>query len=132
METATNKGRGFFKGKLTKAKTFLRVNSKPSIPGQCGTNKVSPSPYSLNGSVDFSSFQSHANPSSIQRSSAHQPSSIPLQFSSNIQSTQKVSAAQLRSFHDYGGDENVDMKAASYISYVRERFKVEKLDSEAW
>ncbi|EXB36889.1 hypothetical protein L484_016494 [Morus notabilis] len=25
-----------------------------------------------------------------------------------------------------GGDENVDVKAASYISYVRERFKLEK------
>lgn len=31
---------------------------------------------------------------------------------------------------DYHGDENVDKKAASYISYVRERFKHEKVDSD--
>ncbi|KAF2292907.1 hypothetical protein GH714_029869 [Hevea brasiliensis] len=113
------------------------------MPGQCGSNKASPSPYNQNGSVDFPSFQSHANPSSIQRvSSAHQPSSkvspspytpyySSMDYFPHTQSTQ-VSTAQLRSFHDYGGDENVDTKASSYITCVRERFKVEKVDSEAW
>jgi hypothetical protein len=37
----------------------------------------------------------------------------------------------LRTFPDSGGDENVDMKAATYISYVRERFELERADFEA-
>ncbi|KAF2286472.1 hypothetical protein GH714_017175 [Hevea brasiliensis] len=96
------------------------------MAGHCSSNKVSPNPCGPNGSGDIPSRQRHANPPSIQRVSSAQPSSMPLQYSSK-----KVSPAQKRSFHDYGVDENVDMKTASYISYVRESFKVEKVDSEA-
>ncbi|KAJ9176161.1 hypothetical protein P3X46_011503 [Hevea brasiliensis] len=147
METS-HKGRGLFRGKLAKAKAFLRVNSKPCMAGHCSSNKVSPNPCGPNGSGDIPSRQRHANPPSIQRVSSAQPSSMPLQYSSKVspspytpyyssfdfphtQPIQKVSPAQKRSFHDYGVDENVDMKTASYISYVRESFKVEKVDSEA-
>ncbi|EEF47446.1 conserved hypothetical protein [Ricinus communis] len=133
-----HKGRGFMRSKLAKAKSFFRVNhSKPNtMQVQCISNtKVSPSPYtySPNGSNNSSSIQ--------KIMSSAQPCPLPVQHSSRVtptcsmdfptgQSIQKVSAScQLGS---YGGDENVDIKAASYISYVRERFKLEKLDSEAW
>lgn len=140
---SSQKGRGgLFRGKLAKAKTFLRGNSKPytPLPGQYS---------SQSDSGDFPSRPSHATPPSTRRVSSGQPSSLPLQYSSKVspspytpcyssldflstQTVQKRSTAQQRSFHDYGGDENVDVKTASYISYVREGFKVEKVDSEAW
>ncbi|KAL9386650.1 hypothetical protein Peur_019774 [Populus x canadensis] len=99
--------RGFVRGKLVKS--LFRV-TKPSKPVQSGS-KVIPSPCTLNGThVDFPTRQSYyANPPSFQ----------------------KVSTTKLRSFPDSGGDENVDMKAATYISYVRERFKLERADFEA-
>ncbi|CAK7336138.1 unnamed protein product [Dovyalis caffra] len=99
---------GFVRGKLVKSVFGM---TKPSKPLQSSSSKVSRSPYTTNGSpVDSYTRQSYCpNPPSIQ----------------------KVSTTKLRSFPDSGGDENVDMKAATYISYVRERFKLERADFEA-
>ncbi|KAJ6934140.1 hypothetical protein NC652_009471 [Populus alba x Populus x berolinensis] len=97
--------RGFVRGKQL-VKSLFRV-TKPSKPVQ-SCSKVSPSRPCTH--VDFPTRQSYyANPPSFQ----------------------KVSTTKLRSFPDSGGDENVDMKAATYISYVRERFKLERADFEA-
>ena len=97
--------RGFVRGKQL-VKSLFRV-TKPSKPVQ-SSSKVSPSRPCTH--VDFPTRQSYyANPPSFQQ----------------------VSTTKLRSFPDSGGDENVDMKAATYISYVRERFKLERADFEA-
>ncbi|CAK7335881.1 unnamed protein product [Dovyalis caffra] len=86
---------GFVRGKLVKSLFGMTKPSKLSKPLQSSS-----SPYTPNGSpVDSPTRQSYCpNPPSIQ----------------------KVSTTKLRSFPDSGGDENVDMKAATYISFGNE------------
>uniref|UniRef100_A0A6N2JWR9 Uncharacterized protein n=1 Tax=Salix viminalis TaxID=40686 RepID=A0A6N2JWR9_SALVM len=98
---------GFVRGKLVKS--LFRV-TEPSKPVLQSIRKASPSPSTPNGArVDFPTHQGYyANPPSFQ----------------------KVSTTKSRSFPDSGGHENVDMKAATYISCVRERFNLERDDFE--
>ncbi|XVF02789.1 hypothetical protein REPUB_Repub04eG0204500 [Reevesia pubescens] len=152
---ATQK-RGFFKGKL--AKSFSRVTKSRTTSShqQCGSSsgssKVVPCLPSLisNGSSSAGVFTSQnlANYSTIPRvstysyASSKQPTSFHEQKSvTNLPSSmQKVSYASVKppSFYDQNGyandiwghgDENVDFKASSYISNVRERFKLDRVDS---
>ncbi|KAG5227960.1 hypothetical protein OIU76_017465 [Salix suchowensis] len=96
---------GFVRGKLVRS--LFRVTKPASKPVLQYSSKVSPSTCTHE---DFPTRQSYyANPPSIQ----------------------KVSTAKVRTFPDIGGDENVDMKAATYISYVRERFKLDRAELEA-
>ncbi|KAJ8759047.1 hypothetical protein K2173_003285 [Erythroxylum novogranatense] len=99
MEKNYKKG-GLMRSKLVKS--LFRAN-KASIPMQCG-NKVSPTLYNPNGLREFRTSHSCIAPQQTAVSLSH------------------------RSFRDPGGDENVDMKAATYIAYVRERFNLERLD----
>ncbi|KAF9686165.1 hypothetical protein SADUNF_Sadunf03G0130100 [Salix dunnii] len=98
---------GFARGKLLKS--LFRV-TKPSKPVLQSISKASPSPCPPDGArLDFPTHQGYyANPPSFQ----------------------KVSTSKSRSFPNSGGHENVDMKAATYISYVRERFNHERADFE--
>uniref|UniRef100_A0A6M2EMU1 Uncharacterized protein n=1 Tax=Populus davidiana TaxID=266767 RepID=A0A6M2EMU1_9ROSI len=91
-------------------KSLFRV-TKPASKQVQSSSRVSPSPCTSNGSeADSPTRQSYyANPPSIH----------------------KVSTTKLRGVPDIGGDENVDMKAATYISYVRERFMLERAEFEA-
>ncbi|KDP26830.1 hypothetical protein JCGZ_17988 [Jatropha curcas] len=108
---ASHKGKGFLRGKLAKAKSLL------------SSKKVSPSPFGPTGSMESSAqYRSKVSPSPYTPYSVNFPIS---------QTVQKVSTSQQRrSFIDYGEDENVDMKASTFISNVRERFKL--VDSESW
>ncbi|XWS34536.1 hypothetical protein CRYUN_Cryun21dG0047000 [Craigia yunnanensis] len=149
MEATQN--RGFFKGKL--AKSFSRITKRTTSHQQCGSSssKVVPcSPSISNGSSSgVFTDQNLANYSSIprvlstysyasfkQQTSFHEQKNV-----ANLRSSmQKVSYASLKppSFNDQKGyandtwghgDENVDFKATSYISTVRERFKLDRVDS---
>ena len=147
---ATQK-RGFFKGKL--AKSFSRVTKPRTTLQQCGNSsgsiKVVPCSQSIsNGSsAGFFSGQNlenySKNPmvSTYSYASSNQPSFHEQKNVANLPSSmQKASYASFKppSFNDQKGyandtwghgDENVDFKATSYISSVRERFKLDRVDS---
>ncbi|XWS22793.1 hypothetical protein CRYUN_Cryun29cG0066600 [Craigia yunnanensis] len=148
---ATQK-RGFFKSKL--AKSFSRVTKRTTSQQQCGSSsgssKVVPCSLSIPNGSSSGVFtgQNLANYSSIPRVSTYsyakskQPTSFHEQKNvANLPSSmQKVSYASFKppSFYDHNGyandtwghgDENVDFKATSYISNVRERFKLDRVDS---
>ncbi|PON54965.1 hypothetical protein TorRG33x02_300840 [Trema orientale] len=101
-------------------KALYRVASKPNS-GERRGSKVNPSPIVAKGS--FSSPQYWMT----SLSSAHEPIGLPDHF------CDVYGVNECRESRDNGvagGDENVDLKAASYISYVRERFKLDKADSD--
>ncbi|OVA09571.1 hypothetical protein BVC80_9101g96 [Macleaya cordata] len=107
---ANRKRRGFIKGRLVMS---LYRTSKPASTVQFST-KVKPT---TSSSATSSGYLV-----------ADKEFVVP-------QSSKKVSFLKSDVIRDsYGvvdaGDENVDMKAATYISYVQERFKLERVDSE--
>ncbi|EOX99774.1 Uncharacterized protein TCM_008687 [Theobroma cacao] len=146
---ATQK-KGLFKGKV--AKCFSRVTKRTSHPQQSrsGSSKVGPcpTPPSIENGNGFLTGRNLGNYSSIPKvstysyASSKQPTSFHEQ--KNVanpipSSTQKVSYASFMptkySFYDQNGyandtwghgDENVDFKATSYISNVRERFELDR------
>lgn len=129
---SSHKTRGFIRGKLSKAKSFLRATSKPCLPMQFISNKVSPSPHTPNGSVALASHGLSHIPKPNHWVSSVYPSSYTSHYgttSIDFSSTQTISRVSRSNFHDFPGDENIDVKAASYILNVRERFKQEKFDS---
>ncbi|XWS69283.1 hypothetical protein CRYUN_Cryun04dG0165800 [Craigia yunnanensis] len=149
---ATQK-RGFFKGKL--AKSFSRVTKPRSTSHQqCGSSsessKVFPClPSISNGSSagvltgqNLENYSTIPSVSTYSYSSSKRPTSFHKQKNvANLSSSMhKLSYASFKppSFYDQNGyandtwglgDENVDFKATSYISNVRERFKLDRVDS---
>lgn len=97
---------------------------RPLVPLHRGSSKVKPSPqpshYCSSKSTSFHKEQYLATPSS----------SMPKALFSAKPTGLRGYNGDFHGPSDYGGDENVDMKAASYISYVQERFKHEKVDSD--
>lgn len=104
-------------------RSFMKSIAKSILPAQRGSKvkPIPPSQYS-NKSTGFHSEQYFPNPSSMPKPKPKPSSAKPTGFYG--------SSGDVRGFSDNGGDENVDIKAASYISYVRERLKVEKVDSD--
>lgn len=104
METDSHKRRSGFMKSLYKA-------AKPS--------KAKPNPTATNGYGGAKMQQNHSAPQQLQwPSSAYKPSYV----------------AEVHGHGDHhhihgNNDENVDTKAATYISYVLERFKLERSDS---
>ncbi|KAK7855001.1 uncharacterized protein LOC112033429 [Quercus suber] len=115
MEANRGKRRGFVKGKLM---PFYRA-AKPSSTVQY-TTKVKPSQSSPStASVEFL---------------VHQDYYVFAQPKQKVAFIVQDNSRDLISPYDnlYGmpGDESVDTKAASYISSVQERFKLERINSE--
>ncbi|GMJ13304.1 hypothetical protein HRI_004999600 [Hibiscus trionum] len=117
METTKKKGL-FFKGRLTKS-LYSRVTAKPRATTTAHHQSSKVVPYS------------HA--SSNQPAGSYEQTTLP----NPPFSTQRVSYASCKppGFYEHNanktwgpGDENVDMKAASFISNVRERFKLDRAD----
>lgn len=98
--------------------------AKPLVPLHRGSSKVKPSPqpshYCSSKGTGFQTEQYLATPSS----------SMPKALFSAKPAGLHGYNGDFHGSSDYHGDENVDKKAASYISYVRERFKHEKVDSD--
>ncbi|KAJ0037775.1 hypothetical protein Pint_23752 [Pistacia integerrima] len=118
MET-DHKHRGFMRNKLVK--TFSKVTKRN------GNNKVRPTQISnnRNGSVTYLSHQDMSNSSSMQKA---------VSTSSKVNYLREESVCANNNgplgYHG-GGDENVDMKASKYILYVKERFKQERVETNA-
>ncbi|KAK6928556.1 hypothetical protein RJ641_007147 [Dillenia turbinata] len=118
MESANRKRRGFVKGKLMMP--FYR-SAKPSaaVPYTSST-KVKPSQSSpTTASVGYIVDQDFVIPRPKQKVSFILPENYGCE-------------SDYHNDNPYGvvGDESVDMKAASYISCVQERFKLERSISE--
>ncbi|PPD91758.1 hypothetical protein GOBAR_DD11297 [Gossypium barbadense] len=130
---ATHHKKGFFKGKLaksfsriTKARTTSSGSNSSSKVVPCSTPSSTSSMYSSIPKVSTYSYASSKQPTSFheQKNVADLPSSM-----------QKVSYASFKP-HDHIGyaietwghaDENVDLKASSYISDVRKRFQLDRV-----
>ncbi|KAH7515469.1 hypothetical protein FEM48_Zijuj10G0029700 [Ziziphus jujuba var. spinosa] len=100
---------------------FMKSLYKAAKPGSQAwySSKVKPNPTATNGSLGV---KMQKNFSTISQTLS---SAKPYGF---VHSEAEVHVYN-HSHGDYGGDENVDSKASTYISYVRERFKVERTDS---
>ncbi|XVE74749.1 hypothetical protein DITRI_Ditri12bG0042700 [Diplodiscus trichospermus] len=149
---ATQK-RGFFKGKVARSISRVikpRATSHQQCGSGSGSSKVVPCSSSISNGASASVFtgQNLANYPIIPRvstysyTSSKQPTSFHEQKNVADLSTskQRVSYASFKppSFCDQNGyanktwgpgDDNVDVKATSYISNVRERFKLDRIDS---
>ncbi|XP_021299253.1 uncharacterized protein LOC110427933 [Herrania umbratica] len=117
MESMSNrKRRDFIKGKLA---PFFRAAKPPAAAAMQYTTKVKPNQTSsTTASVSFRVHQDYM---------VSQPKQV-----SFIVSTDKnrENLSQIDNFFCVAGDESVDIKAASYISSVQERFKLERNNSE--
>ncbi|KAG8489714.1 hypothetical protein CXB51_017709 [Gossypium anomalum] len=107
---SNRKGRGFIKGKL--APLYRAV--KPTTAVQC-TNKAKPNQgSSTTASVGFRVHRDYM---------ISQPKKISFVVPAD---KNRENLSQIDNFFGVVGDESVDIKAATYISSVRERFKLEK------
>jgi hypothetical protein len=119
-----HKRRGFMKI------MFSVVAAKPSAPAQCST-KVKPSPPPTQSAhVGCQGFYkedvSVKNPSLIMSKTSTFSEAKPV---AGFHGSSSSSIGVFDSHSgDFGGDEDVDMKAAKYISNVRERFKLVNAD----
>ncbi|GMJ09666.1 hypothetical protein HRI_004635800 [Hibiscus trionum] len=120
---ATQK-KGFFRGKLAKSfSRFTRPSRSTNESGGGSSSKVVPcltQPSSVYSSIPKVSTYSYA--SSKQPTSFHEQKNV-----ANLPSSmQKVSYAY--GIEAWGhADENVDLKASTYISNVRERFQLDRV-----
>ena len=94
-------------------KALFKAATKPNSSDRCGRNKVNPSPIEANGSFPTPQYW-------MNNLSTAQPIRLP-EYLYGVYSVNGRTEST-----DCGADENVDVKAASYISYVRERFKLDK------
>ncbi|KAE8717113.1 hypothetical protein F3Y22_tig00110059pilonHSYRG00070 [Hibiscus syriacus] len=112
---SNRKRRGFIKSKLA---PFYRA-AKPAVPAMLYTKSVKPNKASTT-TASFS-FRVHQD----------YKVSKPKQVSVFIPADKKQeNLGQIDTFFGFAGDEAVDIKAATYISSVQERFKLERNDSE--
>ncbi|KAK6280353.1 hypothetical protein QQP08_013803 [Theobroma cacao] len=109
MESMSNrKRRGFIKGKLA---PFYRAAMQY-------TTKVMPNQTSTTASVSFRVHQDYM---------VSQPKQVSFILPAD---KNRENLSQIDNFFGVAGDESVDIKAASYISSVQERFKLERNNSE--
>lgn len=110
-----HKRRGFMR-------SIFSLAAKPSAPVQYSSKMINPSPPTQPGHVGFYKEESSTkNPSLMPKSTFSAAKHVPGFHGS--------STTGVFDWHsDYGGDENVDTKAANYISNVRERFKLVNAD----
>ncbi|KAJ4974905.1 hypothetical protein NE237_008079 [Protea cynaroides] len=112
---ANRKRRGFFGSKLIMS--FFRA-AKPSSTVQFSSSKqFKPTP--LSASVGFRVDQDISIPPLKQKVSVEKSDTIRDSINGHINMLS-------------GGDENVDMKAADYISHVQERFRNEQASDFYW
>lgn len=122
METS-RKGRGFIKGKLMPL--YHGAKSSASSTVQNSNNAIKSSQSSpAAATVGYVVHQDYLIAQPKQNFSFIVPSA-PHDNNVNRDHHQKLSH-----FETLFGDESVDIKAASYISSVQERFKLERLNSE--
>ncbi|EOY02838.1 hypothetical protein QQP08_014138 [Theobroma cacao] len=115
MESMSNrKRRGFIKGKLA---PFYRA-AKPAAAAMQYTTKVMPNQTSTTASVSFRVHQDYM---------VSQPKQVSFILPAD---KNRENLSQIDNFFGVAGDESVDIKAASYISSVQERFKLERNNSE--
>ncbi|XP_061988978.1 uncharacterized protein LOC133707425 [Rosa rugosa] len=128
---SNRKRRGFMKGKLT---PFYRV-SKPSSTSTTTTSKQSSMQYMMSSKVQPS--QAYPLPSSVGFLVHNHKDYNVIATQAQAQPKQKITfivppspadrkQQQQQLDHNLAGDEMVDMKAATYISSVQERFKLER------
>ncbi|XVE84174.1 hypothetical protein DITRI_Ditri16bG0148700 [Diplodiscus trichospermus] len=113
---SNRKRRGFIKGKLT---PFYRAAAKPA-PAMQYTSRVKPNQQgsSATGSVCFRVHQDYL---------ISQPKQVSFLVPAD---KNRENLSQIDNFFGVAGDESVDLKAATYISSVQERFKLERNNSE--
>ncbi|XWS40573.1 hypothetical protein CRYUN_Cryun17cG0007400 [Craigia yunnanensis] len=111
---SSRKRRGFIKGKLT---PFYRAAKPP--PAMQYTTKVKPNQASsTTASVSFRVHQDYM---------ISQPKQVSVILPAD---KNRENLSQIDNFFGVTGDESVDSKAATYISSVQERFKLERNNSE--
>lgn len=115
MET-DQKQRGLMRNKL--------VMTLSKFTKRNGNNKVRPTQLSNNRNGSVSYLTTHpdvTNSSSLQKA---------VSTSSKVNCLREESGYANNGPYDYygSGDENVDMRAAKYILYVKERFKQERVE----
>ncbi|KAB2084757.1 hypothetical protein ERO13_A05G337200v2 [Gossypium hirsutum] len=110
---SNSKRRGFFKGKLT---PFYRAVK--GVPTRQYSSKVKPNQgSSTSASISFRVHQDYMI-------------SQPKQISYIVPGDKnRENLSQIDNFFGVTGDESVDIKAATYISSVQERFKLETQNS---
>lgn len=117
-----HKRRGFMKS------IFSLAAAKPSAPAQC-SSKVKPSPPTQSAHVGQAFYKeeiSVKNPSLIVSKTGTFSEAKPV--AGRFHGSSSTTGLVFDCHTDYGGDEDVDMKAANYISNVRERFKLVNVD----
>lgn len=134
MESNRKLRKGFMKTKL--AMSFYRA-AKPSPPMPYTTK---PKPNNPNSATQIRDTITPQPKQNIAPSTASSVGFIVNQDQVTPQAKQKVSFVipdngrdsyqKFESPYGVGGDESVDLKAASYISCVQERFRLERLNSE--
>ncbi|KAL4192385.1 hypothetical protein AMTRI_Chr06g194050 [Amborella trichopoda] len=113
---SNRKPRGFIKGKLVMS---LHRASKPTSPVQ-NSNKVNPSPPTT--SVQFVIDKKSTIPQIAQKKTIDAKANEVGRFNS-FESNTIVSGGG-------NGEESVDKRAEVYISYVQERFRLERVESD--
>ncbi|XVF13895.1 hypothetical protein REPUB_Repub09cG0008900 [Reevesia pubescens] len=114
---SNRKRRGFIKGKLT---PFYRA-AKPAAAVMQYTTKVVKPNQASSTTTNSVSFRVH------QDYMISQPKQV--SFIVPVDKNSK-NLSQIDNFFGVADDESVDMKAATYISSVQERFKLERNNSE--
>ncbi|KAF5457403.1 hypothetical protein F2P56_021506 [Juglans regia] len=120
---ANRKLRGFVKGKLM---PFHRSATKPSSTVQYISSKIKPNQSSPSTApLGFVVHQDYA---------VAQPKQKAVSFivppDHNMINRDLVVLSKYENLYGLAADESVDMKAATYISSVQERFKLERMNSE--
>ncbi|OMO85404.1 hypothetical protein CCACVL1_10205 [Corchorus capsularis] len=118
MESMSNRKRrgGFIKGKLT---PFYRAAKPAASTVMQYTTKVKPN--LVSSTATSISFRVH------QDYMISQPKQVSFILPAD---KNRENLTQIDNFFGVPGDESVDIKAASYISSVQERFKLERCNSE--
>ncbi|CAN6572440.1 unnamed protein product [Malus baccata var. baccata] len=126
---SNRKRRGFMKGKLMPFYRAAKPNSTTSMQYSSmamASSKVKPS--QATPSPAYSGFMVHGQDYVIAAAQPKQKVSFIVPSDATDHHTKNSLIKQ--QFDHYGaGDESVDMKAASYISSVQERFKLERINS---
>lgn len=116
---SNRKRRGFMKGKLMPFYRAAKPNSSTTTTTVQYTSKVKPSQSSpAAASVGFLVHQDYVIAQAKPKVSFILPAES------------RDSVVQLENLYGVAVDESVDSKAATYISTVQERFKLERINSE--
>ncbi|OMO60555.1 hypothetical protein CCACVL1_24070 [Corchorus capsularis] len=134
----TNQKKGFFRGKLAKSLARVTKRQPTTYQQQCGGgsgggggSKVSPYPTS---NTCFAGQNNQRMCAYYSYTSSKQPITS---FHEQRNAVANLIPSSMQKVSNYGygneswgqADENVDLKASSYISNVRERFNFDRVDS---